>query len=93
MNKDEIEFESHGLDADDITHGLLVVEHDDLIKKTGNYGVIHFIGYNSEPTTQTYIDAYKELKKEFGMGKGIVLIPADADAVAHFKNLEENDEE
>ena len=76
-NKDHIE----------IKYGLVAVEHKDIIKKTSNYGVIQFIGFDAPPTMMDYINTYKELNDQFGLGNGIVLLPADANSLKHFKEI------
>lgn len=72
----------------DIKYGIVAITRDEVLNAEDLH-ILHFIGYETEPTFQTYIDAYDELAtdpefNEVSNVNDIMLLPASEDMIEHF---------
>lgn len=80
------------MEITNIKYGIIAIDKRQIDSTTGDemVDIIHFCGYEKEPTIEQYKDLYRELGEDEAFGlteiiEFIELAPAPEDIVEHFR--------
>jgi hypothetical protein len=74
----------------EIKYGLIVLNREDI--ENGIYEILHFVGYEKEPTEVDIESLVDELKTDetfglTGLGKNMIIIAASDETIEEYKNI------